>query len=87
MKEFWIYTALRLLLLIGTFIVVSLVWSLFTEGAVPTFWAVLIAFILSGVMSVFLLNRPRQAFAQRVEGRASRAAEKFEERRAREDTD
>ena len=87
MKEFWIYTALRLLLLVSTFIAVSLVWSLFTDGQVPAFWAVLIAFLISGVLSVWLLNRPRQAFAQRVERRAARAAEKFEERRAREDTD
>lgn len=87
MREFWIYTAMRLLLLVATFIIVSLVWSLFTEGPVPTFWAVLVAFVISGVLAVFLLNHPRRAFAARVETRAARASEKFEERRAREDTD
>lgn len=87
MKEFWTYTAMRLLLLIATFIIVSLVWSLFTDGAVPTFWAVLVAFVISGVLSVFLLNGPRRAFAARVESRAAAASEKFEEKRAKEDTD
>lgn len=87
MREFWIYTAMRLLLLVATFVIVSLVWSLFTEGPVPTFWAVLVAFVISGVLAVFLLNRPRRAFAARVESRAGLASEKFEERRAREDTD
>ena len=87
MKEFWIYTALRLLLLIGTFIVVSLVWSLFTDGQVPTFWAVVVSFVISGVLSVFALNRPRQAFARRVEARAGRASAKLEEMRSREDAD
>lgn len=87
MKEFWTYTALRLLLLLGTFIVVLLVWSLFTEGEVPLFWSVLVAFVLSGALSLVLLNRPRKAFAQRVENRAARASQRLEDIRAREDAD
>lgn len=87
MREFWVYTAMRLLLLIATFIAVTLIWSLFTDGDVPTFWAVLVAFVISGVLSFFLLNGPRRAFAVRVESRAAKAADKFEERRSREDTD
>ena len=53
----------------------------------PLLWAVVIAFVLSGVASYFLLNRPRAAFAARVEERAARATAAFDERRAREDVD
>ena len=49
--------------------------------------AVVIAFIVSGVGSYFLLNRPREALAQRVELRAERATKAFEERKAKEDVD
>ena len=87
MKEFAIYTGLRVLLFVASLITVMLIWSLFTEGRVPALWSVVIAFAVSGVLSYFLLNRQRDAFARRVEERASRAASAFEERKAREDQD
>lgn len=87
MKEFAIYTGLRIALFVASLITVMLVWSLFTEGEVPAVWPVIIAFAISGVLSYFLLNRQRDAFARRVEERASRAASAFEERKAREDQD
>jgi hypothetical protein len=86
-KEFAIYTGLRVLLFVASLITVMLIWSLFTEGRVPALWAVVIAFAVSGVLSYFLLNRQRDAFARRVEERAARAASAFEERKAREDQD
>jgi hypothetical protein len=46
-----------------------------------------IAFLLSGVASLFLLNPQRTAFARQVDARAQRAAEKFEQMRAKEDVD
>lgn len=46
----------------------------------------MIAFAVSGVLSYFLLNRQRDAFARKVEERASRAASAFDERKAREDS-
>lgn len=87
MKEFAIYTGLRVLLFVASLITVMLIWSLFTEGRVPALWSVVIAFAVSGVLSYFLLNKQRDAFARRVEQRASRAASAFEERKAREDRD
>lgn len=87
MKEFVVYTGLRLLLLVASMLTVSLVWSLFTQGNVPILWSLVIAFALSGVLSYFLLNGHREALARRVEERASRASAAFEERRAREDED
>ena len=87
MKEFVIYTGLRVLLFVASLITVMLVWSLFTEGRVPPLWPVVIAFAVSGVLSYFLLNRQRDAFARRVEERAARAASAFDQRKAREDQD
>ena len=86
MKEFWIYTGLRVLLFLGALAVVAGIWAA-TAGEVPILWAVVIAFLVSGVGSYFLLARQREAFARRVEARASRASAAFEQRKAREDQD
>ena len=69
MKEFVIYTGLRVLLFFACLGIVLGVWMLAT-GSVPLLWAVVIAFALSGIASYFLLNRQRDAFAHRVELRA-----------------
>lgn len=86
MKEFVVYTALRLVLLLASTGVVFGIWSIFTDE-VPLFWVVVVAFVLSGIGSFFVLNAPREAFARRVEARATKATTAFEERRSREDAD
>lgn len=86
MKAFWIYTAMRLGLFAGSFAIIFGVWFLIADS-VPIFWAVLIAFVVSGVASFFILERQRRAFAVRVEGRAEQAAAKFDEQRSKEDRD
>jgi protein-S-isoprenylcysteine O-methyltransferase Ste14 len=85
-KEFWIYTALRILLFAASLGLVVGVWFAFTDS-VPILWAVVIAFVMSGLGSYFLLNRQREAFARRVETRAERMTAKIEELRAKEDAD
>jgi uncharacterized membrane protein YfcA len=85
-KEFVVYTGLRLVMLAATFGIVIGVWLLVADRA-NIFVAVVIAFVLSGIGSYFLLNRQREAFAQRVEVRAARAAKAFEELKAKEDAD
>ncbi len=85
-KEFAVYTALRLLLFAAVFAVIAGIW-LAVSDSVPIMWALLIALVVSGVVSYFLLNRPRDAFARRVDERARRAAAAFEAQRAREDVD
>ena len=88
MREFAIYTGLRILLFVASLITVMLIWSLLSSSReVPGIWAVVVAFAISGVLSYFLLNRQRAAFARRVEERASRASAAFEARNAREDRD
>lgn len=85
-KEFWIYTLLRLVLFLGSFGIVAGAWVLIA-GSVPVFWVVVIAFVMSGLGSYFLLNGPREALAQKVGDRASKMSSKFDEMRAKEDAD
>ena len=87
MKEFVVYTALRIVLFLASFGVVVGVMALVLDGRYNLFWAVVLAFLISGVGSYFILDRQREAFARRVEDRAARAAAAFEERKAREDQD
>ena len=87
MKEFVVYTAMRLALFLASFGVVVGVMALAFDGRYNLFWAIILAFLLSGIASYFILNRQREAFAQRVESRAARASAAFEERKAREDQD
>ncbi len=87
MKEFVVYTAMRIALFVASFGVVVGVMALVFDGRYNLFWAVILAFLISGIASYFILNRQREAFAQRVESRASRASAAFQERKAREDQD
>lgn len=85
-KEFVVYTALRLLMFAATFGVVLGLWLL-VAGKASVFACVAIAFVVSGIGSYFLLNSQREAFARRVEVRAERATKAFDELRAKEDVD
>jgi uncharacterized protein DUF4229 len=85
-KEFVIYTGLRLVLFVLAFLVVAGVWMLFADE-VNGLLALVIALVLSGIASYFLLNGPRDAFARRVEERANRASAAFEQLKAKEDDD
>ena len=84
MKEFWIYTLLRLGLFLGSGAIVFGIWFVVTED-VPVVWVVVIAFVISGVASYFLLERQREAFAAKVQGRAAKVSQRFEEQRSKED--
>jgi membrane protein implicated in regulation of membrane protease activity len=85
-KEFAVYTLLRLVLLAGSFAIVAGIW-LAVADEVPLMWVLVIAFVMSGVASYFILNRPRERLAQRVDERARRASAAFEARKAREDVE
>ena len=86
-KEFVVYTVLRIVLFLASFGVVVGLMALFLDGQYNLFWAVVLAFLISGVGSFFILDRQREAFARRVETRAAKASAAFEERKAREDAD
>ena len=87
MKEFVVYTVLRIVLFLASFGVVVGIMALLFDGNVHLFWAVVLGFLISGVGSFFILDRQREAFARRVETRAAKASAAFEERKAREDAD
>jgi hypothetical protein len=85
-KEFWIYTGLRIAVFVASLGVVAGAWMLATDE-VPILWVIVVAFVLSGVASYVLLAGPREALARHVEERAGRASDAFEARRSREDSD
>jgi membrane protein implicated in regulation of membrane protease activity len=87
-KEFLVYTALRLAMFLVAFAVVVGIWSIPTDGSLTyndVFWTFVIAFAVSGVASYFLLDPFRERFARKVQARAERATARFEERRSKED--
>jgi len=85
-KEFVIYTVLRILLFVASLAVVGGVWLAIT-GEVPVVLALLVALVISGVASYFVLDRQRDRFAQVVQRRAEKATAAFEEMKAKEDAD
>lgn len=88
MKHFVVYTVLRLGLFLACYAVLSVpaVLVLGNNGTV-LFVTLILAAVISSVLSMRLLAGPRERFAESVEARASRAKGKFEEMRSREDVD
>jgi uncharacterized membrane protein len=86
-KEFLVYTGLRLGMFVSAFVIIAGVWALASDQKVNLFLPLLIAMIISAVGSVYLLKGPRERFAAKIEERAHRAASKFEEMRSKEDAD
>ena len=87
MKEFLVYTGLRLALFAGSLGIIVGIWSAVSaDGRVPLVWAVVLAFLVSGIASYFLLNAHRERFARKVSERAERATAAFDQRRAAEDS-
>lgn len=86
MKEFLVYTGLRILLFLAALGVVLGLWVLIA-GEANLLAGFVIALLISGVGSYVLLNGPREALARKVDERARAATSRFEEMKAREDTD
>lgn len=90
MKEFWIYTALRIGLLVGAFGIVFGIWFLF-DDTVNVLLVLIISAFLSSIASLVFLDNQRRAFAVRVENRAGKmtekVSEKYDEMRSKEDQD
>jgi membrane protein implicated in regulation of membrane protease activity len=85
-KEFWVYTGLRLLFFAASVVVVGGIWLAVNDSA-NLMWVLVISLVISGLASLFLLRRQRTALARHVDDRARRATEKFEELKAKEDVD
>jgi hypothetical protein len=85
-KEFVVYTGLRLLMFAASFGIVLGIW-LAVSDSVPVMWVLVIALVISGIASYFVLDRQREKFARRVDERARRATAAFDALKAREDAD
>ncbi|MCL8023820.1 DUF4229 domain-containing protein [Nocardioides bruguierae] len=85
MKEFAIYTGLRILLFLASLAIVMGVWALL--GTPNLLVAMIAALLVSGIAGYWVLDAPRRALAANVERRAQRASSRFEEMKAREDQD
>ena len=87
-KAFWIYTGARFgifavlyAVIVGAYLVIH------GGGPIPVFWPLIVAAIGSAVLSAYFLKDLRENLAQHVQSRAERMSQKFEEMRAKEDTD
>ena len=81
MKHFLVYTLLRFGLFVATYAVLSLLAALvFGRDTEVFFVTLLLAAVLSSLLSLRLLAGPRERFASRARG-------KLEEIRSREDVD
>lgn len=88
MKDFIVYTALRILLFVACYAVLAGLWILLGGGDTSAFvWPFIGAAVISSVLSLKLLNGPRERFAASVQARAGRATSRFEEIRSREDAE
>jgi hypothetical protein len=87
-KHFVVYTVLRIGLFLATAAVLSTITMvIFGTSREVWFASLVLAAIVSSVLSLKLLAGPRERFAESVEARAARAQAKFEEIRSREDVD
>jgi membrane protein implicated in regulation of membrane protease activity len=83
MKEFAVYTGLRLLLFAACF---GILWVAL-QSWLSIFPVLLLALILSSILSVFVLRAARDRLAGTIERRASRMSERIEAARRAEDDD
>jgi hypothetical protein len=85
-KEFAVYTLMRLVLFLASFAIVAGIW-LAVADTVPVLWVLVIALVGSGIASYFVLDPQRERFARRVDERARKASAAFDAHKAREDAD
>lgn len=88
MKAFWTYTLARLAVFALCFAIVwgiSQIWL--DSSTVTNIWVLLIALVLSSVLSVFMLSGLRDKLARNVQERAERMTARLEESRRAEDVD
>lgn len=88
MKAFWTYTLARFVLFAVTYAAVWLIAQPFFEsGTAVNILILLIALLLSSVISIFALAGLRDKLAHNVQERAARMTLRVEEARRAEDVD
>ncbi|WP_112248168.1 DUF4229 domain-containing protein [Kribbella monticola] len=83
MKEFAIYTGLRLVLFAASF---GVLWVAL-HNWLGVFPLLLLALIVSSILSIFVLRAARDRLAANIERRAGRIASRIEAARSAEDED
>ena len=86
-KEFWLYTGARFGIFAVLYGVIIGVYLLVHGGPLPIFWPLAVAALLSAAISAYALRDLRERVATGVQARAGRMSQRFEEMRAKEDTD
>jgi membrane protein implicated in regulation of membrane protease activity len=86
-KEFLVYTAARFGLFLLVYAVVAGAYVLVEGTPIPVLWPLLLAAVLSTILSAYLLRGMRERFAATVQARADRMSQRFEEMKAKEDLD
>jgi len=88
MKAFWTYTLARLGVFLATW---AVLWGLsrlvFEGGAVLDLWVLLIALIVSSIISILALRGMRDRVALKLQERARSLNDRIEESRRAEDVD
>lgn len=88
MKEFLLYTGARIGVFVATYALIAGMYLLVTGGdTLPILWPLLVAAVISGVVSIYLLRGMRERFAAVVQQRADKASARFEAARSKEDQD
>lgn len=88
MKAFWIYTLARIGVFVVTYVVVWGVTRLWLESnQLVNLWVLLIALVISAIISLFALGGLRDNLAKRIEGRAAEMTRRIDESRRAEDVD
>ena len=83
MKEFAIYTGLRLALFLVSF---GILWVAF-HNWLTTWPLALLALVITSILSLFVLKAARERLATKIESRADRMAARIEASRKAEDDD
>jgi uncharacterized protein (DUF983 family) len=83
MKEFAIYTGLRLALYVVSF---GILWVAF-HSWLSVWPLLLVALIITSILSLFVLRAARERLATTIDSRAARMASRIEAARTAEDDD
>jgi uncharacterized membrane protein YeiB len=87
-KDFIVYTSLRILLFIVCYAVLAGLWVAVRGSDTEAFiWPFVGAVVASSLLSLRFLRGPRERLARSVEARASRATARFDQIKSREDAD
>jgi hypothetical protein len=87
MKAFWIYTLARIAVFVAVYAAVWGLASIWYDISLLNLAVLLVAAIVSAVISIVALGGLRDDLARNIEQRASRIADRIEESRSAEDVD